>query len=167
MNIWHLRGALIMELNPNFTMLFLSHIIVNDKVISSSTGQGENESPGLVKEEKWLFRYSVHHSDREMVHESQERPIFDHCWLHNPHKTILLPSPKDVSIVLWVSSSLSPLSPLSLIAVTNSFTDWLEVAKAGKMFKAQRKKDTVEEQWEPLPNWFPQQRQRMLIPNLL
>lgn len=41
-----------MELNPNFTMLFLSHIIVNDKVISSSTGQGENESPGLVKEEK-------------------------------------------------------------------------------------------------------------------
>lgn len=164
MNTRHLWGTLIMELNQNFTMLLLSRIILSDKVISSTAGQGDNASAGPGKGEKWLFRCSIHHSDREMVHESQERPIFDHCWLHNPHKTV--PPKKDVSIVLWVSSSVSPLSPLSLIAVTNSFTDWLEVAKAGKMFEAQRIKDTAEEQREPLPNWFPQHRQRMLIPNL-
>lgn len=55
----------------------------------------------------------MHHSDRDMVHKSQEGHIFDHCWLYNPYKKILK---NDVSIVLQVGRSVSPLSLLSITA---------------------------------------------------
>lgn len=101
----------------------------------------------------------MHHSDRDMVRKSQEGHIFQHCWQYNPRKKILK---KDVSIVLQVGSSVSPLSLLSVSAKIKFY----KLTWGGKGREDCRNTSNMGRSNITFPKWSPQHGQRMLNPDV-
>lgn len=101
----------------------------------------------------------MHHSDRDMVRKSQEGHIFQHCWQYNPRKKILK---KDVSIVLQVGSSVSPLSLLSVSAKIKFY----KLTWGGKGREDCRSTSNMGRSNITFPKWSPQHGQRMLNPDV-